>query len=67
MEDGIVRIAKIVEGDFVNIYPVIQIKVRITGEEREIETVVVPDLEYHVMFGKEDLKGYLIDTSKTFK
>ncbi len=50
-----------------NIYPVVEIKVKISGEVREIETVVIPDLEYHVIFGKEDLKGYLIDTSKTFK
>lgn len=67
LEENITRIAKIVEGDVVNIYPVVEIKVKISGEVREIETVVIPDLEYHVIFGKEDLKGYLIDTSKTFK
>lgn len=67
LEENITRIARIVEGDVVNIYPVVEIKVKISGEVREIETVVIPDLEYHVIFGKEDLKGYLIDTSKTFK
>lgn len=67
LEDGIKRVAKIVDDGMIKVRPVIEIKVKISGEEKEIEVVILEDSEYHLIVGRDELKGYLIDTSKTFK
>ena len=67
LEDSIKRVAKIVDDGGIKIRPVIEIKVKISGEEKEIEVVILEDSEYHLVVGRGELKGYLIDTSKTFK
>jgi alpha-L-glutamate ligase-like protein len=63
----ILRIAKTVEDGSIRIRPVINILIRIEGEIKSIDTIVTEDTTYSVVIGKNDLKGYLIDTSKTFK
>jgi len=67
LEDGIKRIARIVDDGGIKVRPVVEIKVKISGEEKEIEVVILEDSEYHLILGRGELKGYLIDTSKTFK
>lgn len=67
LEDGIKRVAKILDDGMIKVRPVIQIKVKISGDEKEIEVVILDDSEYYLIVGREELKGYLIDTSKTFK
>ena len=67
IDGNVKRIAKVIEGDEIRIRPVIEVKIKISGEIKSIETVIVTDSIYPVVLGKNDLKGYLIDTSKTFK
>ena len=67
LEDGIKRVAKIVDDGMIKVRPVVEIQVKISGEEKEIEVVILEDSEYHLIVGRDELKGYLIDTSKTFK
>ncbi|HPQ79492.1 MAG TPA: hypothetical protein PLG47_03520, partial [Candidatus Dojkabacteria bacterium] len=67
LEENIKRVAKIVDGEDVKVRPVIEIKVKISGEIKDIEVVIIENSDYHLIIGREALKGYLIDTSKTFK
>ena len=67
LEEGIKRIAKIVDGEDVKVRPVVEIKIKISGEVKDIEVVLLENSEYHLIIGREVLKGYLIDTSKTFR
>ncbi|HOR05949.1 MAG TPA: sugar-transfer associated ATP-grasp domain-containing protein, partial [Candidatus Dojkabacteria bacterium] len=62
----ILRVAKIVEEGTIKIRPVICVHTKIANEEKEIEMVVTEDTTYNVVIGRNELKGYLIDTSKTF-
>lgn len=62
----ILRVAKIVEEGAIKIRPVIYVHTKIANEEKEIEMVVTEDTTYNVVIGRNELKGYLIDTSKTF-
>ena len=66
MEENIKRVAKIVDGEDVKVRPVVDIKVKISGEIKDIEVVIIENSDYHLIIGREVLKGYLIDTSKTF-
>lgn len=63
----ILRVAKIVEEGAIKIRPVICVHTKIASEEKDIEMVVTEDTTYNVVIGRNELKGYLIDTSKTFK
>ncbi len=67
MEENIKRVAKIVDGEDVKVRPVIDVKIKISGEIKDIDVVIIEDSEYHLIIGREELKGYLIDTTKTFK
>jgi alpha-L-glutamate ligase-like protein len=63
----IIRLAKIIEDGQIVVRPVIIIKMKISGEIRDIEMIVTEDTTHPVILGRSDLKDYLIDTSKTFK
>lgn len=63
----ILRIAKTVENGSIKIRPVINIRIKIQGEVRTIEAIITEDTTHSIVLGKNDLKGYLIDTSNTFK
>ncbi len=65
-QESVKRIAKIIEDGIIKIRPVIDVRIKISGEIQEIEMVITEDLEYLVVIGRNNLKGYLIDTSKTF-
>ncbi len=67
MEENIKRVAKIVDGEDVKVRPVVEVKVKISGEVKDIEAVIIEDSEYHLIIGRDELKGYLIDTTKTFR
>lgn len=66
-EKNTMRIARTVEEDGVIIRPVVFVKSKISGEIKDIEMIISEDTTYPVVLGRSDLKGYLIDTSKTFK
>lgn len=63
----IIRLAKIFEDGKIVVRPVIIVKVKISGEIRDLEMIVTEDTTHSVILGRNDLKDYLIDTSKTFK
>lgn len=67
-ESQIVRLAKIFEIDKIKIKPVINAKIKIRDESKDIEAVLSTqkDTIYPLLIGRKDLKNYLIDTSKTF-
>lgn len=65
--DDILRLAKIVEDGQINIRPVIKITVKISGDVKDIETVITDDIIYPLVIGRSELSGYLVDTTKTFK
>jgi len=66
--DGyIIRLAKIFEDGKIVVRPVIIVKIKISGEVRDLEMIVTEDTTHSVTLGRSDLKDYLIDTSKTFK
>jgi hypothetical protein len=67
LEENIKRVAKIVDGEDVKVRPVVEVKVKISGEVKDIEAVIIEDSEYHLIIGRDELKGYLIDTTKTFR
>ncbi len=67
LEESIKRIAKIVDNGCVKIRPVLDIKIKIEGDIKDIEVVIMNDMEYPVILGRSELKGYLIDTTNTFK
>lgn len=66
LEENIKRVAKIVDGEDVKVRPVVDIKVKLSGDIKDIEVVIIENSDYHLIIGREVLKGYLIDTSKTF-
>jgi alpha-L-glutamate ligase-like protein len=66
-DENILRIARTVEEDGVIIRPVVSVRVKISGEKKEFEMIITENITYPVVVGRRDLKGYLIDTSKTFK
>jgi hypothetical protein len=66
-DKNILRIARTVEEDGVVIRPVVPITIKISGERKDIDMIITNDITYPVVLGRTDLKGYLIDTSKTFK
>jgi len=66
LEEGIKRIAKIADGNDVKIRPVIEISMEIAEQVRSLDVIIVPDLEYPISMGRNELKGYLIDTTHTF-
>lgn len=63
----IIRLAKIFEDGKIVVRPVIIVKVKISGEIRDLEMIVTEDTTHAITLGRSDLKDYLIDTSKTFK
>jgi alpha-L-glutamate ligase-like protein len=65
-DEYIKRVAKIIEDGIIKIRPVIEVKTKISGDTQDIEMIITEDLEYLVVIGRNNLKGYLIDTSKTF-
>ncbi|HAM96432.1 TPA: hypothetical protein DCP76_01355 [Patescibacteria group bacterium] len=66
--DGhIIRLAKIFEDGQIVVRPVIIIKIKVSGEVLDLEMIVTEDTTHSVILGRNDLKDYLIDTSKTFK
>ena len=68
LKDSIIkRLAIIVENENITIRPVVDIKIKISGEIKDIEAIITDGIIYPVIIGKYDLQGYLIDTSKTFK
>ncbi len=67
LEENIKRVAKIVDGEDVKVRPVVEVKVKISGEVKDIEAVIIEDSEYHLIIGRDELRGYLIDTTKTFR
>lgn len=66
LEENITRIAKIIDDGEIKIRPVIEIKIKIAGEIKDIETVIMDSLDYHIIIGRNELKGYLIDTTNRF-
>lgn len=64
---NIIRLAKIFEDGKIVVRPVIIVKVKISGEIRDLEMIVTDDTTHPIVLGRSDLKDYLIDTSKTFK
>lgn len=66
-DSNILRIARTIEEDGVVIRPVVVVEAKISGEKKDIEMIIMDDITYPVVLGRRDLKGYLIDTSTTFK
>ena len=64
---GIIRLAKIIEDGKIVVRPVIIVKIKISGEIKDVEMIVTDDTTHSIVLGRSDLKDYLIDTSKTFK
>ena len=67
IDNNVKRIAKVMENEEITIRPVVEVKIKISGEIKDIEMIIVTDNPYPVVLGRNDLRGYLIDTSKTFK
>jgi alpha-L-glutamate ligase-like protein len=65
--EDILRLAKVVEEGKINIRPVIEITVKISGEVKDIEVIITDDIIYPLVVGRSELSGYLVDTTKTFK
>ncbi len=66
-DSGIIRLAKIIEDGKIVVRPVIIVKVKISGEIKDLEMIITDDTTHSIVLGRSDLEGYLIDTSKTFK
>ncbi len=66
MEENIKRIARVVDDGDIKIRPVVDVTIKIAGEIKQLEAVIIEDLEYPVIIGRTELKGYLIDTTNTF-
>ena len=68
IEEDIARLAKILEDGKIRVKPVIRVNIKISKEIKNIEMIVSSQKEmtYPIVLGREDLKGYLIDTTKTF-
>ncbi|MCD4811531.1 ATP-grasp domain-containing protein [bacterium] len=63
----IVRLAKIVEDGQIVIRPVINIRIKISGDKKALNAVITNDIPYPLVIGRSELTGYLIDTSSIFK
>jgi len=66
-DPNIKRIARTIDEQIINIRPVIEVRIKISGEIKSVEMIITDNITYPVVLGRNDLKGYLIDTSKTFK
>lgn len=66
--EDIVRLAKIIEDGKIVVSPVIVVEVKLGNEPERIEMVLSSQTSmlYPVLIGRRELRGYLIDTSKTF-
>ena len=62
------RLGKVFTGDKVQLRPVFEIEIRLSGENKTFEMIIDTQKEmgYSVIIGRKDLKEYLIDPSKTF-
>ena len=67
IDSNVKRIAKVIEAEEITIRPVVEGKIKISGETKDIEMIIIKDSIHPVVLGRSDLQGYLIDTSKTFK
>lgn len=67
-DTGIKRIGRVIKGDFVKLFPVFDVTIRIAKEDKTIEMLIDEEREmgYSVVIGRKDLSNYLIDPSKTF-
>jgi len=67
-ETNITRLAKISEDGEIKVLPVLNFDIRIAKEDKSVDMIVSKQssMIYPVMIGRKELKGYLIDTSKTF-
>lgn len=67
-KNGIVRIARIVEGGKIRVRPVVVVKITIAGVQKDIECILSNQKEmlYPILIGRRELKNYLIDPSRTF-
>lgn len=68
IDENIVRLAKILEGGKIKVRPVFKINIKISKEIKNIEMIISTreEMTYPIVLGQEDLKGYLIDTTRTF-
>jgi alpha-L-glutamate ligase-like protein len=64
---NIKRMAIVMEDDNIKVRPVISVITKIAGQIRELDMIVTKNIDTPVVLGRNDLTGYLIDTSKTFK
>ncbi len=67
VNSDIKRLAIIIEDEKINVRPVINVLIKISGQLKEIEMIVTKNIPAAIVLGSNDLKGYLIDTSNTFK
>lgn len=67
-DENILRLAKTFEDGDIRVRPVFKVNIRISKEVKNIEMLVSTrkEMTYPVVLGRQDLKGYLIDTTKTF-
>ena len=67
-DENIVRLAKLLEDGKIRVRPVLKVNIKISKEVKNVEMIVSTrqEMTYPVVLGREDLKGYLIDTTKTF-
>ena len=67
-DENIVRMAKISEDGKIRIRPVLKVNIKISKEVKNIEMIVSSqkDMTYPIVLGRQELKGYLIDTTQTF-
>jgi len=66
-DTDIKRLAKIIDNGEICVRPVLEIKIKISGDIKDVDMVVTEETEHSVVIGRGELKGYLIDTSKTFR
>lgn len=64
----IVRLAKIFEDGKIRVKPVIEIDIKMRGLTMKFETIISTQKEmiFPLLIGRKELKGFLIDPSKTF-
>jgi alpha-L-glutamate ligase-like protein len=62
------RAAVVVESARIKIKPVVILALKVGKDEKEIEAIVSTQKEmvYPILIGRKELKGYLVDPSKTF-
>ena len=66
-DTDIKRLAKIIDNGEICVRPVLEIKIKISGDIKDVDMVITEETEHSVVIGRGELKGYLIDTSKTFR